>query len=97
VVAAAFQLGVVLLGTPAARRSLHAGLAVALLLPHRDELGALLGVEHVGDHQQWRLGGDLSRLPVVPDQLADQLGDVGGDAGAVGEGQGCPDSQVGVE
>ena len=29
-------------------------------------------VEHVRDHQQWRLGGDLSRPPVVPDQLGDR-------------------------
>jgi len=96
-VAAAFQLRVELLGTPTARRSLHAGLAVALLLPHGDELGALLGVEHVRHDQQWRLGGDLSRPPVIPDQLGDQLSDIRGDAGAVGQRQRRTDPQVGVK
>jgi hypothetical protein len=92
VVAAALQLRVALLGAATARRGLHASLE-ALLLPHGDELGALLGAEHVRHHQQWRLGGDLLRPPVVPDQL----GDVGGDAGAVCERQRRTDAQYGAE
>jgi hypothetical protein len=86
-----------LLGAATARRGLHAGFAVALLLPHGDELGAAFRVEHVRHDQQRCLGRDLSGPPVVPDQLPDQLGDVGGDAGAVCEGQGRADPQVRVE